>query len=68
VKPSRPGMSGDSNLATLRVRYSCDLATLTTQSQAIIDGVQHQIRSIIQPDQKKRMLEMVVERGTAPFS
>lgn len=58
-----------SNLATLRVRYSASLvAYLNTQARAVIDGVPHQIRSIIDPDQRQRMLELVVEKGVAPHT
>lgn len=57
-----------SNLAVLRVRYSRALAEITTQARCLVNGEAHQIRSIIDPDQKQRMLEMVVERRVAPFS
>jgi SPP1 family predicted phage head-tail adaptor len=40
------------NYARLRVRYQQALAGLTTQSRCLIDGVAHQIRSVIDPDQK----------------
>lgn len=57
-----------SNMAVLRVRYTPAIASLTTQARAIINGATHQIRSIIDPDQRSREIEMVVERNVAPFS
>lgn len=56
-----------SNLGILNVRYSTILAALVLpSSHVIIDGVPHNIRSIINPDQRRQRLEMIVERGTAP--
>lgn len=55
-----------SNLAVLRVRYSSILAPLTTTHRAVIDDVPHQIRSVIDPDRRRQMLELVVEKGVAP--
>jgi SPP1 family predicted phage head-tail adaptor len=56
-----------SNVGILNVRYSSLLAAMVlSSSRVMIDGVAHQIRSIINPDQRKHRLEMVVERGVAP--
>lgn len=49
----------------LRVRYSSDIAVVTEAWSVLIDGVRHQIRSIANPDQKTRIVEMTVERGVA---
>ena len=57
------------NMGNLWVRYS-DLITslIGLSSRVIIDGQVHQIRSIIQPDQNRRMYQIVVERGVAPHA
>lgn len=55
------------SMGTLWVRYSDLIATqVKLSSRVVVDGQVHQIRSIIQPDQNRRMLQMVVERGVAP--
>lgn len=55
-----------SNMAVLRVRACSELAAMTEQARVLVDDVPHQIRSIINPDGKNRMLEIVVEKGVAP--
>lgn len=55
------------NNGILRVRYSDDIAGIVLQSsRAVIEGAIHQIVSIIDPDGRKRMLEMVIALGVAP--
>lgn len=49
----------------LRVRSSPTTRTVTVDDRAIVDGVAHQIRSISNPDQRNRMLDILVERGVA---
>lgn len=49
----------------LTIRYSSDASNLTTGHRVLIDGVPHQIRAITNPDQQKRFLEFLVERGVA---
>lgn len=58
-----------SNIGNLWVRYSDLIATqVKLSSRVVVDGQVHQIRSIIQPDQNRRMLQMVIERGVAPHA
>lgn len=47
----------------LRVRMLTQAKTVTTAWRAVIDSVPYQIRSITNPDQRGKYLEMVVERG-----
>lgn len=55
----------------LKVRRSSVTADVTTEHRVVIfspghkDGVAHQIRSISDPNQKGREIEMLVERGVA---
>lgn len=49
----------------LRVRSSTETRAITEAHRVLIDGVPYQIRSIANPDQKNRYLEMTVERGVA---
>ena len=54
----------EANLAAvLRVRSSSFTRTMTEADQAEVDGVPYQIRSISNPDQRNKYLEMTVERG-----
>jgi SPP1 family predicted phage head-tail adaptor len=57
-----------SNLAVLRVRFQKVIAAIDTSARCLINDEIHQIRSMIDPDQRRRILEMVVERDVAPFS
>jgi head-tail adaptor len=58
-----------SNLAVLRVRFQKVIAAIDTSARCLINDEIHQIRSpITDPDQRRRILEMVVERDVAPFS
>lgn len=56
------GRLESSNLGTLQIRWSAEAAALDESHRAVIDGRHWQIRSIIDPDQRRRTLEMVVER------
>lgn len=49
----------------LRVRSSIQARTITASHRVLIDGAAHQIRSIANPDQRRRFIEFVVERGVA---
>ncbi|WP_119270860.1 phage head closure protein [Taklimakanibacter deserti] len=49
----------------LRVRSSPTTRTVKVADRVKIDGVDHQIRSISNPDQRNRMLDILVERGVA---
>lgn len=49
----------------LTVRSSTKTRAVTTSDKVLIDGVAHNIRSISNPDQGNRFLEMVVERGVS---
>jgi SPP1 family predicted phage head-tail adaptor len=49
----------------LKVRYSSEIAAVDASWSVTIDGERHQIRSISNPDQKTRIVEMTVERGVA---
>jgi len=63
----RQGRLQSEDMANLRVRYS-DLvySQVKTASRALVGGEVHNIRSITQPDQKRRMFDIVLERGVAP--
>jgi len=50
-------------MGILRVRSSDTVDAITVADRVLIDSVSHQIRSITQPDQRGKALEMVVERG-----
>lgn len=49
----------------LVVRSSEGTRGLTEKDRAVFDGVPHNIKSITNPDQRGRDLELVVERGVA---
>jgi len=49
----------------LTVRSASETLVITTADRARIDDVPYQIRSISNPDQRNRNLEMVVESGVA---
>ncbi|KZK80066.1 Phage head-tail joining protein [Pseudovibrio sp. Ad46] len=49
----------------LHVRYCSQAASLSEKDIAVIDSEIYNIRSIIDPDRRKRRLELVVERGVA---
>lgn len=50
---------------TLTVLSSSDTRQIGAANRVLIDGIAYQIRSIGNPDQKNKELEMVVERGVA---
>lgn len=49
----------------LRMRSFELSRTITELDRVLIDDIPHQIRSVINPDQKNAELEMTVERGVA---
>lgn len=49
----------------LRIRWSNTAKDITENDRVKIDSVPYQIRAIMQPDQKRRQIEMLVERGVA---
>lgn len=51
--------------AILMVRSDTLTRGVTESDSAVIDGVRWNIRSIANPDQRSRWLEMTVERGVA---
>lgn len=58
-----------SNMGTLRVRSSSKLTDLDTSARVLIDDVIHNIRSgPIDPDQRRRTFEFIVEKGVAPYA
>lgn len=63
------GVSNDRTRAAqtgkLQVRSSSDSRVITPADRVIISGEAYQIRSIINPDQRNKMLELVVEGGVA---
>lgn len=49
--------------AVLRVRSSATTRAITESYKVTIDSVDYQIRSISNPDQRNKFIEMTVERG-----
>ncbi|MBL4757485.1 MAG: phage head closure protein [Rhizobiales bacterium] len=49
----------------LTVRMSVQARTVTEEWRVVIDGANYNIRSIINPDERGKALEMVVEGGVA---
>ena len=52
--------------ATLRVRYSAAAAGLVSADRVEIRGHTWNIRSVSQPHQKRKQIEMLIERGVSP--
>jgi SPP1 family predicted phage head-tail adaptor len=50
---------------TLQVRFDSVTKDIAAEYRVMIDGVEHQIRSVMDPDMRRRTIEMVVERGVA---
>lgn len=59
------GRLESANTAILKVRSSSAARCIDASYRAQIDGVSYQVRSIDNPDQRNKYLEMVVERGVA---
>lgn len=59
------GRLESATLAVLKIRSSIAARGITAADTAVVDGVRYQIRTITNPDQHDRWLEMVVERGAA---
>lgn len=49
----------------VRVRSSVTARTITESDRVQINSVAYQIRSITNPDQRNKFLEMTIERGVA---
>lgn len=49
----------------LRVRAFTESLTITEDDRVLIDDVAFQIRSVANPDQRNKTLEMTVEKGVA---
>lgn len=58
------GRTAASLSGVLTVRSSSGTRDVTEADRVVIDGTSHAIRSITNPDQRGRFLEMVVERGS----
>jgi SPP1 family predicted phage head-tail adaptor len=54
-----------SNTAMLRVRQTRATRLVTEAMRVTVDGVVYAIRSIIDPDQRREVFEMLVEKGVA---
>lgn len=50
---------------TLQIRYSSVAAQIDASYRVTINGEPYQIRSVMDPDMRRRLIEMVVERGVA---
>jgi len=51
--------------AVLKIRATAAARAIDASYKATIDGVDHQLRSISNPDQRNRFLEIVLEVGVA---
>lgn len=49
----------------LQIRSFTLSRTVTEKDRVLIDDIPHQIRAIVNPDQRNEMLDMTVERGVA---
>jgi SPP1 family predicted phage head-tail adaptor len=54
-----------SSMATLRIRYSSEALTIDASCKVTIDGDDYQIRSIADTGQKRKFLDLVLEKGVA---
>lgn len=59
------GRLNSAMLGTLRVRSSSQSRAIDATYTVVIDDLQHQVRTISNPDQNNKYLEMTVERGVA---
>ena len=59
------GRLADPVAGVVKVRSSTTTRTIDAEDRVTFGGDVYQIRSIINPDQRNRWLEMVVERGVA---
>lgn len=53
------------NAGTLRIRSFALSRSITEKHRVLIDTVPYQVRSIVDPDGRREMLELLVERGVA---
>lgn len=49
----------------LTVRSSSDTREISAANRVLIDGAPYQVRTIGNPDQRNKFLELIVERGVA---
>ncbi len=61
----RAGQIEASATGILSIRYSHAAADLRESDMAVIDGEIYNIRSIHDPERRKRRLELLLERGVA---
>ena len=61
----RVGKLEASAASVLTVRKSSDTATVDESWSVLIGAIEYNVRSIINPDERGRFLEMIVERGVA---
>lgn len=59
------GRPENSVVGTLRIRRSSEANAIDQSYRVQIESIDYQIRSIINPDQRDRWLDMTVERGVA---
>lgn len=59
------GRVEDSNTATLRIRASAASRALTAADRVTARGETWNIRSIVETSNKRRMLDVLIERGVA---
>lgn len=52
--------------ATVRLRRDPDTKLITTADRMVARGATWAIRSVIQPDAKGELIEVLIERGVAP--
>lgn len=51
--------------AVLQIRYSSVAAQIDASYRVLIDGEPYQIRSVADPEMRRRLIEMVIELGPA---
>ena len=59
------GRLQSATMGVLRIRSSAAALLIDPSYRVTIDGAAYQIRTITNPDQRNRFLEMVVEKGVA---
>lgn len=59
------GRPESSSMAVLQIRSSLAARAIDASYRVSVDDVPYNVRSIINPDQRNRFLELLVERGVA---
>ncbi|WP_102867636.1 phage head closure protein [Pseudovibrio exalbescens] len=54
-----------SAMGTVSLRYSTVTASITEADRVVVDGIPMNIRSVRDPEGRKRRIELIVERGVA---